>query len=119
METTRRSFLQLFGLGTAVVAAGVVVPEIFMPEEKVVRTYFDMGRNHDKQILTGLYPIEGQPGLFRDAATGQVVNIREFRESDKYDTIVVAGRALQPRERMASNVASGVSYQRRQPLPTY
>ncbi len=36
-----------------------------------------------------LQPIEGQPGLFRDTDTGQVVNIRDFRESDKYDTIVI------------------------------
>jgi hypothetical protein len=36
-----------------------------------------------------LQPIEGQPGLFRDSDTGQVVNIRDFRESDKYDTIVI------------------------------
>lgn len=35
-----------------------------------------------------LQPIEGQPGLFRDEA-GQVVNIRDFRESDKWDTIVI------------------------------
>jgi hypothetical protein len=36
-----------------------------------------------------LQPIEGQPGLFRDTDTGQVVNIRDFRESDKYDSIVI------------------------------
>lgn len=36
-----------------------------------------------------LQPIEGQPGLFRDTDTNQVVNIRDFRESDKYDNIVV------------------------------
>jgi hypothetical protein len=36
-----------------------------------------------------LQPVEGQPGLFRDTDTGQVVNIRDFRESDKYDTIVI------------------------------
>ena len=42
-----------------------------------------------------LQPIEGQPGLFRDTDTGQVVNIRDFRESDKYDTIVIpAGTAI-------------------------
>lgn len=41
-----------------------------------------------------LQPIEGQPGLFRDEA-GQVVNIRDFRESDKWDTIVIpAGAAI-------------------------
>src|SRR6185295_8803171 len=36
-----------------------------------------------------LQPIEGQPGLFRDSDTGQIVNIRDFRESDKYDSIVI------------------------------
>jgi hypothetical protein len=36
-----------------------------------------------------LVPIEGQPGLFRDSDTGQVVNIRDFRETDIYDTILV------------------------------
>ena len=36
-----------------------------------------------------LQPIEGQPGLFRDTDSGQVVNIRDFRESDKYDTVVI------------------------------
>lgn len=36
-----------------------------------------------------LQPIEGQPGLFRDTDTGQVVNIRDFRESDKYDSVII------------------------------
>jgi hypothetical protein len=36
-----------------------------------------------------LQPIEGQPGLFKDTDTQQVVNIRDFREGDKYDTIVI------------------------------
>lgn len=43
-----------------------------------------------------LVPIQGQPGLFRqvDEATGAptsntVVNIRDFREGDKYDTIAI------------------------------
>ncbi|MCP4244672.1 MAG: hypothetical protein GY772_29365 [bacterium] len=43
-----------------------------------------------------LQPIEGQPGLFRDTASGQVVNIRDFRESDKYDTIRIPGEVIQP-----------------------
>ena len=42
-----------------------------------------------------LQPIEGQPGLFRDTDTGQVVNIRDFRESDKYDSIIIpAGETI-------------------------
>lgn len=34
-------------------------------------------------------PIEGQPGLFRDSDSGQIVNIRDFREGDKYDSIII------------------------------
>lgn len=42
-----------------------------------------------------LQPIEGQPGLFRDTDTNQVVNIRDFREGDKYDTVVIpAGETI-------------------------
>lgn len=42
-----------------------------------------------------LQPIEGQPGLFRDTDSGQIVNIRDFRESDLYDSIVIpAGAAV-------------------------
>lgn len=41
-----------------------------------------------------LQPIEGQPGLFRDVddggnPMGPVINIRDFREGDKYDSIVI------------------------------
>jgi len=36
-----------------------------------------------------LQPIEGQPGLYRNDQSGEIVNIRDFRESDKYDSIVV------------------------------
>ena len=43
-----------------------------------------------------LQPIEGQPGLFRDTDTGQVVNIRDFRESDKYDSVVIPPQELVP-----------------------
>ncbi len=68
-----------------------------------------------------LQPIEGQPGLFRDEA-GQVVNIRDFRESDKWDTVVVpaaealtAGGALEFFANMASkkNLDSNVKTSRK------
>lgn len=41
-----------------------------------------------------LQPIEGQPGLFREVddagnPVGPVINIRDFREGDKYDTIAI------------------------------
>jgi hypothetical protein len=41
-----------------------------------------------------LQPIEGQPGLFRDTDTGQVVNIRDFREGDKYDSTVIPSNEI-------------------------
>lgn len=41
-----------------------------------------------------MIPIEGQPGLFRDSDTGQIVNIRDFRESDKYDSIIIPAAVL-------------------------
>jgi hypothetical protein len=43
-----------------------------------------------------MVPIEGQPGLFRDQDTGQVLNIRDFRESDKWDTIAVPAGTIDP-----------------------
>ena len=43
-----------------------------------------------------MVPIEGQPGLFRDEQTGQVLNIRDFRESDKWDTIAIPAGAIVP-----------------------
>lgn len=37
-----------------------------------------------------LEPIQGQPGLFRDPADpNTIVNIRDYREGDKYDTIAI------------------------------
>jgi len=41
-----------------------------------------------------LQPIEGQPGLYRNSQTGEIVNIRDFRESDKYDSVLVPPGAI-------------------------
>ncbi len=38
-----------------------------------------------------LRPIKGHPGRFLDTASGQVLNIAEYREDDKYDTIFLPG----------------------------
>ena len=43
-----------------------------------------------------MVPVEGQPGLFRDQETGQIMNIRDFRESDKLDTIAIPAGAIVP-----------------------
>lgn len=42
-----------------------------------------------------LKPIKGNPGRFLDTATGQVLNIAEYREDDKYDSIYLPGTLLQ------------------------
>jgi len=36
-----------------------------------------------------LKPIKGHPGRFLDIGTGKVLNISEYREDDKYDTVMV------------------------------
>lgn len=41
-------------------------------------------------------PIEGQPGLYRDTETGTIYNIRDFREGDKYDSVLVPAGAIVP-----------------------
>ena len=37
--------------------------------------------------MASLVPIKGKPGLFFDRVTGRVLNIVEWREDDKYDTV--------------------------------
>lgn len=41
-------------------------------------------------------PIDGQPGLFKDSETGQILNIRDFRETDKWDTIAIPEGEIVP-----------------------
>jgi len=43
-----------------------------------------------------MVPIDGQPGLFRDPETGNILNIRDFRESDKWDTIAIPAGQIDP-----------------------
>jgi hypothetical protein len=44
----------------------------------------------------GTEPIQGQPGLYRDTETGVIYNIRDFREGDKYDSLLVPAGTIQP-----------------------
>ena len=44
----------------------------------------------------GTEPIQGQPGLYRDTDTGTIYNIRDFREGDKYDSVVVPAGSIAP-----------------------
>ncbi|MFQ5339964.1 MAG: hypothetical protein ACE5F6_00300 [Anaerolineae bacterium] len=43
-----------------------------------------------------MQPIEGQPGIFKDSETGQYLNIRDFRETDKWDTVAVPAGEIVP-----------------------
>jgi hypothetical protein len=43
-----------------------------------------------------LKPIKGQPGRFLETGSGQVLNISEYREDDKYDTIVIYREDIDP-----------------------
>lgn len=43
-----------------------------------------------------LNPIPGQPGLFRDSDSGQIANIRDFREGRKYDTVLIEAGTITP-----------------------
>ncbi len=38
-----------------------------------------------------LKPIKGNPGRFLDTDSGKVINISEYREDDKYDTVGIVG----------------------------
>lgn len=64
------------------------VPALAGLPKKTAARYSRYGRlTHYK--LGGLLPVQGQPGLFYDLSTLQTVNIRDFRESDKYDTVYI------------------------------
>jgi len=43
-----------------------------------------------------LRPIKGEPGKFLDTVSGEVLDISDYREDDKYDTIKIAAGAVQP-----------------------
>lgn len=43
-----------------------------------------------------MQPVEGQPGIFKDSETGQYLNVRDFRETDKWDTVAIAPGEIQP-----------------------
>jgi len=102
MITRREALKQLLGgLAFAALPSGLFVPEtpaaLLAPEEPLlqepepVRRYWQVGANlRSGGSIMGWVPVDGQPGLFLDRATGEILNIRDFRATDKFDTIVVA-----------------------------
>jgi hypothetical protein len=98
MQISRRQALKaLVGVAAAttapVAAAQILVPEeprrrIWQVGKKLVRpTLAQISRYaHENSEVrgSGLMPIEGQPGLFRDLETGRVINIRDFADDLKH-----------------------------------
>ncbi len=41
-----------------------------------------------------LRPIKGEPGKFLDTVSGEVLDISDYREDDKYDTTFIAAGAV-------------------------
>jgi hypothetical protein len=82
----RREFLR--GAGGLIVVGGFT-PQIVEWFERLFyrRRFWPVGV--DLEPEHGLVPVEGRPGVFMDRATGQIVNIRDFRESHKWDTVVI------------------------------
>ena len=99
-------------------APGALVAAATQPEKRVWQVGTKLVRPTDQDVVdfgapsftgynipgSGLKAIEGQPGLFRDMSTGQVVNIRDFRESDKFSTIEINA---EPSERVSFQQVAG------------
>ena len=82
MQTTRRNFLRGLAAATGLVAAE--------PVRRIWQVGANLSRTESGVITsTGLLPVEGQPGLFRDMRNGHIVNIRDFKECDRYNTIII------------------------------
>lgn len=43
-----------------------------------------------------LRPIKGEPGKFLDTVSGEVLDISDYREDDKYDTIIIPAGPIAP-----------------------
>jgi hypothetical protein len=43
-----------------------------------------------------LRPIKGEPGKFLDTVSGEVLDISDYREDDKYDTVAIPAGAVAP-----------------------
>lgn len=85
----RREFLR--GAGGLIVVGGFT-PQIVEWFERLFyrRKFWPVGV--DLEPEHGLVPVEGRPGVFMDRQNGQLVNIRDFRESSKWDTVVIPAR---------------------------
>jgi hypothetical protein len=78
METTRRDFLKLLGLG----ATGVTLSAsgLYLPEQEPIRRYWQVGAQLQKNA-------ELPPGHIR--VGDRIVSLRDFTESDKYNTVLI------------------------------
>jgi hypothetical protein len=91
----RREFLR--GAGGLIVVGGFT-PQIVEWFERLFyrRRFWPVGV--DLEPEHGLVPVEGCPGVFMDRENGQLLNIRAFRESHKWDTVIIPAREHVPGE---------------------
>jgi hypothetical protein len=74
---TRRGFLGLLTTAAAATTAAIVVPErrFWQVGATIAQPSFGEVMNFGGgQAFANLLPIDGQPGLWRDTRTGQVIN---------------------------------------------
>lgn len=78
VQIDRRKFLK------SLAAAGLVVAApsgLFVPAERRIFQVPGVG-------IPILRPVHGHQGLYKITPSGEIFNIRDFRESDRYDSVV-------------------------------
>lgn len=123
MKASREKFFQAFAEGFANTLGSELAREMrslypvddsrFIEIRRRVRAARKLLEDLANRIdASGLMPILGQPGLFRDESTDQTVNIRDFREGDKYDTIVIPPSYLKVGSKVSKRLRSKVYKQK-------
>lgn len=90
-KSTRRQFMRRSAL---VAAGGLLAPSWLQWFGEQMDKLRPKLRVFVAQPRSGLVPKVGSPGMFMDRATGHAYNIRDFREGDKYDSIVIHDRSI-------------------------
>lgn len=117
MQITRRQALKNLLGGAAVVGTpgALLAAATREPERKIWQVGEKLQRASAADIANyagghaGLMPLEGRPGMFRDMSTGKAINIRDFRESDSYSTVVIPAAEPSPQSRVSFALLSAAA----------